>query len=122
MRLDNLAVKAGQLARGLGHQVAQGGDADGVVAGVHNAGALAQLAQAVHLLSRITRSAGNESCARALDIGDNGVKSRDVREVDDHVGRRSALELGQIKADLGHDVKDGLSGGINDALGGSADE
>ena len=30
--LDDLTVKAGQLACGLGHQVTQGGDADGVVA------------------------------------------------------------------------------------------
>ena len=122
VRLDDLAVKAGQFARGLGHQMTQGGDADGVVARVHDAGILAQLAQAVHLLGRIARGAGNERGARALDIGDNGIKGRDIREVDDHVGRRSAFEFGQIKADLGDDIEDRLSGGADNAFGGSADE
>ena len=122
VRLDDLAVKARQLARRLGHQMAQGGDADGVVARVHDAGALTQLTQAVHLLGCVARGARDQRGTRALDIGDNSVKSHDVREVDNHVGRRSVLELGQIKADLGDDVKDGLTGGINDALGGSADE
>ena len=89
---------------------------------MHDASVLAQLAQAIHLLRRIARGAGNECSARALDIGDNGVKGHDVREVDDHIGRRCVLELGQIKADLGHDIKDGLSGGIDNALGGGADE
>ena len=122
VRLDNLAIKAGQFARGLGNQMAQGCDTDGVIAGVHDTGILAQLAQAVHLLRRIARGAGNECGARALDIGDNGIKGHDVREVDDDVGCRCALELGQVKTDLGDDIKNGLTCGVDNALGGGADE
>ena len=89
---------------------------------MHDAGVLAQLAQAVHLLGRISRGARDQCSVRSLDIGDDGVEGHDVREVDDHIGRRGALELGQIKADLGDDIKDGLTGGIDNALGGGADE
>ena len=102
--------------------MAQGCDADGVIAGVHDAGVLTQLAQAVHLLGRIARGARDQRGARALDIGDDGIEGHDVREVDDNVGRRGALELGQIKTDLGDDIKNGLTGGIDGALGGGADE
>ena len=122
VRLHNLAVKAGQFARGLCHQMAQGGDADRVVARVHDAGILAQLAQAVHLLGHIARGARDQRRARALDIGDDGVEGHDVREVDDDVGCRGALELGQVEADLGDDIKNGLTGGVDNALGGGADE
>ena len=122
VRLDDFAVKAGQLARGLGNQMAQGGDTDRVVARVHNTGVLTQLAQAIHLLGRIARGAGNECGTRALDIGDNGIEGHDVREVDDYIGGRCALELGQVEADLGDDVKNGLSSGVDNALGGGADE
>ncbi len=83
---------------------------------------LAQLTQAVHLLGRIARGARDQCGARALDIGDDGIEGHDVREVDDNVGRRGALELGQIKTDLGDDIKNGLTGGVDNALGGGADE
>ena len=122
MRLDNLAVKAGQLARGLCYQMTQGCDTDGVIAGVHDAGVLTKLAQAVHLIGCVARGARDQRGARALDIGDDGIEGHDVREVDDDVGRRGALELGQIKTDLGDDVKNGLTGGVDNALGGGSDE
>ena len=122
VRLDDFAVKAGQLACGLCYQMTQGCDADGVIAGVHDAGVLAQLAQAVHLLGRVTRGARDQRRARALDIGDDSIEGRNVREVDDDVGCRGALELGQIKTDLGDDIKNGLTGGVDNALGGGADE
>ena len=93
VRLDDFAVKAGQLSRGLCHQMTQGCDTDGVIAGVHDAGALTQLAQAIHLLGRIACGARDQRRARALDIGDDGVEGRNVREVDDDVGCRSVLEL-----------------------------
>ena len=51
VRLDDLAVKAGQLACGLRYQMTQGCNTDGVIARVHDTGILAQLAQAVHLPS-----------------------------------------------------------------------
>ena len=89
---------------------------------MHDAGVLTQLAQAVHLLRRITRGAGNECRVRTLDIGNDGIEGHDVREVDDHVGCRGALELGQVKTDVGHDIKNGLPGGVDNAFGGSADE
>ena len=119
VRLDDLAVKAGQLVCGLSHQMTQGGDADGVVARVHDAGVLTQLAQAVHLLGRIARGARDQRGARALDIGDDGIEGHDVREVDNHIG---VLELAQIEANLGYDIKNGLTGGVDNALGGGADE
>ena len=100
----------------------QGCDADGVIARVHNAGVLAQLTQAVHLLGGVACGARDQRRARALDIGDDGFEGHDVREVDDNVGRRGALELGQIKTDLGDDIKNGLTGGVDNALGGGADE
>ena len=53
VRLDDFAVKAGQLACSLRYQMAQGCDTDGVIARVHNAGVLAQLTQAVHLLGGV---------------------------------------------------------------------
>lgn len=59
---------------------------------------------------------------RALDIGDDGIEGHDVREVDNHIGSRCVLELAQIEADLGHDIKNGLPGGIDNAFGGGADE
>ena len=122
VRLDNLAIKAGQFARGLGNQMAQGGDADGVVARVHDAGILTQLAQAVHLIGCVARGARDQRGARALDIGDDGIEGHDVREVDDYIGYRGALELGQIKTDLGDDIKNVLTGGVDNDLGGGADE
>ena len=100
----------------------QGCDADGVIAGVHDAGVLAQLTQAVHLLGSVACGARDQRRARALDIGDAGVKGHDVREVDNHIGSRCVLELAQIEANLGHNVENGLSGGIDNTLGGSADE
>ena len=100
----------------------QGCDTDGVIAGVHDAGVLTQLAQATHLLRRIARGARDQRGTRAFDIGDDGIEGRNVREVDDDVGCRSVLELGQIKTDLGYDIKNGLTGGVDNALGGSADE
>ena len=122
VRLDNLAVKAGQLACGLCYQMTQGCDTDGVIAGVHDAGVLTQLTQAVHLIGCVARGAGNECGARALDIGDDGIEGRNVREVDDDVGCRCAPELGQIKTDLGDNIKNGLTGGVDNARGGGADE
>ena len=122
VRLDDFAVKAGQLACSLRYQMAQGCDTDGVIARVHNAGVLAQLTQAVHLLGRIARGARDQRGARALDIGDDGIEGNDVREVDNHIGSRCVLELAQIEADLGHDIKNGLTGGVDNALGGGADE
>ena len=122
VRLDNLAVKAGQFARGLGNQMAQGGDADRVVARVHDTGILAQFAQAVHLLGGVACGTRDQRRARALDIGDDGIEGHDVREVDNHIGSRCVLELAQIEANLGHDIKNGLTGGVDNALGGGADE
>lgn len=100
----------------------QGGDADGVIARVHNAGVLAQLTQAVHLLGSVACGARDQRRTRALDIGDDGVEGHDVREVDNHIGSRCVLELAQIEANLGHDIKNGLPGGVDNSFGGSADE
>ena len=122
VRLDDFAVKAGQLACGLCYQMTQGCDTDGVIAGVHDAGVLTQLAQAIHLLGCVACSARDQRRARALDIGDDSIEGRNVREVDDDVGCWGVLELGQVEADLGDDVKNGLSSGVDNALGGSADE
>ena len=122
VRLDDFAVKAGQLACCLCYQMAQGCDTDGIIAGVHDAGVLTQLAQAIHLLGCVARGARDQRCARALDIGDDGIEGNDVREVDDDVGCRGVLELGQVEADLGDDVENGLTGGVDNALGGSANE
>ena len=88
----------------------------------NNAGVLAQLTQAVHLLGGVACGARDQRRARALDIGDDGVEGHDVREVDNHIGSRFVLELAQIEANLGHDIKNGLTGGIDNALGGGADE
>ena len=100
----------------------QGCDADGVIARVHNAGVLAQLTQAVHLLGGVACGARDQRRARALDIGDDGIEGNDVREVDDYIGGRCVLELAQIEANLGDDVKNGLTGGVDNALGGGSDE
>lgn len=89
VRLDDFAVKAGQLACGLCYQMAQGCDTDGVIAGVHDAGVLTQLAQAIHLIGCVARGARDQRGTRALDIGDDGVEGHDVREVDDDVGCRA---------------------------------
>ena len=122
VRLDDFTVKAGQLACGLCYQMTQGCDTDGVIAGVHDAGVPTQLAQAIHLLGCVARGARDQRGACTLDIGDDGVKGHDVREVDDNVCCRGAFELGQIKTDLGDDIKNGLPGGVDNALGGGADE
>ena len=122
VRLDDLTVKAGQLACGLRYQMTQGCNTDGVIARVHNAGILAQLAQAVHLLGGVARGARDQRGTRALDIGDDGIEGNDVREVDDYIGGRCVLELAQIEANLGDDVKNGLTGGVDNALGGGSDE
>ena len=89
---------------------------------MHDPGVLTQLAQAIHLLGRIACGARDQRRTRALDIGDDGIEGHDVREVDDDVGCRGVLELGQVEADLGDDVENGLTGGVDNALGGSANE
>ena len=122
VRLDDFAVKAGQLACGLCYQMAQGCDTDGIIAGVHDAGVLTQLAQAVHLIGCVACGARDQRRARALDIGDDGIEGHDVREVDNHIGGQCVLELAQIEANLGDNIKNGLTGGVDNALGGSADE
>ena len=71
----------------------QGGDTDGVIAGVHDTGVLTKLAQAIHLLGCVARGARDQRGARAFDIGDDSIEGRNVREVDDDVGCWGAPEL-----------------------------
>ena len=98
VRLDDFAVKAGQLACGLCYQMTQGGDADGVIAGVHDAGVLTQLAQAAHLLGCVARGARDERGARAGDVGGDGGQGLRAGEVDGDVGCGRGGEFGDVCA------------------------
>jgi len=78
VRLADLHVKAGELAGCLGREVAQGRNANGVVARVQDRGEIAQRAQALHLVHGIAGSAANQGATAALDVGHDRGQGRDV--------------------------------------------